>query len=78
MPKLTEKYAGRHSAVLHVLRFLEPNTNLPLPLFDIAEEAAEFADIMMSTCEDGPELTAGLRKLLEAKDCFVRSALPTD
>ena len=24
---------------------------------------------------DGPELTAGLRKLLEAKDCFVRAAL---
>jgi hypothetical protein len=26
---------------------------------------------------DGPELTAGLRKLLEAKDCMVRAALPT-
>jgi hypothetical protein len=25
---------------------------------------------------DGPELTAGLRKLLEAKDCIVRAALP--
>lgn len=24
---------------------------------------------------DGPELTAGLRKLLEAKDCFVRAAI---
>jgi hypothetical protein len=24
---------------------------------------------------DGPELTAGLRKLLEAKDCIVRAAL---
>jgi len=24
---------------------------------------------------DGPELTAGLRKLLEAKDCLVRAAL---
>lgn len=24
---------------------------------------------------DGPELTAGLRKLLEAKDCFVRAAV---
>jgi hypothetical protein len=24
----------------------------------------------------GPELTAGLRKLLEAKDCMVRAALP--
>lgn len=24
---------------------------------------------------DGPELMAGLRKLLEAKDCFVRAAV---
>jgi hypothetical protein len=24
---------------------------------------------------DGPELTAGLRKLLEAKDCMVRAAI---
>lgn len=24
---------------------------------------------------DSPELTAGLRKLLEAKDCFVRAAV---
>jgi hypothetical protein len=24
---------------------------------------------------DGPELTVGLRKLLEAKDCLVRAAL---
>lgn len=27
---------------------------------------------------DGPELTAGLRKLLEAKDCVVRAALDTN
>ena len=26
--------------------------------------------------EGGPEVTVGLRKLLEAKDCFVRAALP--
>jgi hypothetical protein len=25
---------------------------------------------------DGPELTVALRKLLEAKDCAVRAALP--
>ncbi|MDQ2874397.1 MAG: hypothetical protein M3Y33_06170, partial [Actinomycetota bacterium] len=27
---------------------------------------------------DGPELTAGLRKLLEAKDCFVRAAIASE
>jgi hypothetical protein len=30
---------------------------------------------MADTLPEGAELTAGLRKLLEAKDCFVRSAL---
>lgn len=30
---------------------------------------------MARTIPDGPELTAGLRKLLEAKDCFVRADL---
>ena len=27
---------------------------------------------------DGPELTAGLRKLLEAKDCLVRAAIESE
>lgn len=33
------------------------------------------AQYMIATLPDGPELTAGLRKLLEAKDCFVRASL---
>lgn len=30
---------------------------------------------IIANLPDGPELTSGLRKLLEAKDCFVRAAL---
>ena len=30
----------------------------------------------MATLPASPEVTAGVRKLLEAKDCFVRAALP--
>jgi len=30
---------------------------------------------MIEALPDGPELSAGLRKLLESKDCFVRAAL---
>lgn len=40
--------------------------------------AARFEDLAYSLVRDlpdGPELTAGLRKLLEAKDCFVRQAV---
>ncbi len=36
----------------------------------ICELAYDMAGIL-----DGPELTVGLRKLLEAKDCMVRAAL---
>ena len=35
----------------------------------------DLAEAMVNALPDGPELTAGLRKLLEAKDCFVRAAL---
>jgi hypothetical protein len=37
---------------------------------------ADLSVAMIQRLPDGPELTAGLRKLLEAKDCFVRAALP--
>jgi hypothetical protein len=33
------------------------------------------AEQMVRDLPDGPELSAGLRKLLEAKDCFVRAGL---
>jgi hypothetical protein len=33
----------------------------------------ELALLMADTLPEGPELSAGLRKLLEAKDCFVRT-----
>ena len=36
---------------------------------------ASLAITMIQTLEDGPELTAGLRKLREAKDCFVFEAV---
>lgn len=37
-------------------------------------ELAQYMDVMLP---NGAEKSAGLRKLLEAKDCFVRAALPT-
>jgi hypothetical protein len=39
------------------------------PLHDLAHKFAKSEELA------GPELTAGLRKLLEAKDCLVRAAL---
>jgi hypothetical protein len=67
---------SRHPSVEGVAKFLtEPNPNLPKPLYEIAVRASIFAQEMLDRIEDSPELSVGLRKLLEAKDAFVRAAL---
>ena len=46
---------------------------------DVSERCALLAKRAAKDLKDTPhgaELTTGLRKLLEAKDCFVRAALP--
>ena len=50
--------------------------HLPEKLQAISQPLAMLAKSMDDTLPDGPEKTMGLRKLLEAKDCFVRAALP--
>lgn len=64
----------RHPAVEHVLQFFSTE-HLPEHLRGIAEECSALAKKMATDIEDNPELAAGLRKLLEAKDCFVRAKL---
>lgn len=57
-----------------ILKFFKYR-HLPDYLQNISRPIAELADEMERELPDGPEKTAGLRKLLEAKDCFVRAAL---
>ena len=49
--------------------------HLPERLQRTSQPIGELARPMDATLPDGAEKTAGLRKLLEAKDCFVRAAL---
>lgn len=49
--------------------------HLPPKLQEISKPIGDLAQQMEETLPDGPEKSAGMRKLLEAKDCFVRSAL---
>lgn len=72
---LTEKYAERHPSTVQLLRWLEPNPNLPEAGLVVANHFEYVADALVAHCPDSPELSAGLRKLLEAKDCCVRAAL---
>lgn len=50
-------------------------SHLPQPLFDVSRQVCELADAMNAQLPDCAEKSAGLRKLLEAKDCFVRAKL---
>lgn len=49
--------------------------HLPPHLQEVSKPLGELAQQMDEQLPDGPEKSAGLRKLLEAKDCFVRAKL---
>ena len=49
--------------------------HLPAALREVSEPIGELARQLDSALPDGAEKAAGLRKLLEAKDCFVRARL---
>lgn len=50
-------------------------THLPEHLQEVSAPIYALADEMDSTLPECAEKSAGLRKLLEAKDCFVRAKL---
>jgi hypothetical protein len=58
----------------NILRYFE-YAHLPAHLQAISKPISELANDLSEDLPQGPELTAGLRKLLEAKDAFVRAAL---
>lgn len=60
-----------------LLRFFEWQ-HLPAHLQTVSQACQALATAMDRSLPDGPEKDAGMRKLLEAKDCFVRASLPSD
>jgi hypothetical protein len=67
-------WTERHPSVAHFQPLFEYG-HLPIDLQGISSDCAALAEKMLRTLPDGPELTVGLRKLLEAKDAFVRQAV---
>jgi hypothetical protein len=63
----------RHPGTTQLLGFFGYD-HLPPLLQAVSAPCHDLAFDMATTLPDGPELTAGLRKLLEAKDAFVRQA----
>ena len=49
--------------------------HLPPKLQTVSKPIGDLAQTLEALLPDGPEKSAGMRKLLEAKDCFVRCAI---
>jgi hypothetical protein len=66
---------GRHASTRQIARWFSYG-HLPAGTpRHISAMCAALAGQMVSELADNPELVTGLRKLLEAKDCFVRAAI---
>ena len=52
--------------------------HLPVHLQAVSRPFSDLAHMICTTYPANPERTAGLRKLLEAKDCIVRSTIYKD
>lgn len=57
-----------------IMKYFE-YAHLPEHLQKVSKPFGDMAQQMNANLPDGPEKSAGLRKLLEAKDCMVRAAL---
>lgn len=64
----------RHPSTTHLTQYFAYE-HLPPHLRSVSKAFADLVNDLASELPDGPEFTAGLRKLLEAKDCMVRHAL---
>lgn len=68
-----DPWAGRHMSVQHFKQLFDYQ-HLPEGLQHVSAPFKTLAEDLLNL-GDGPELSACLRKLLEAKDCAVRQAL---
>lgn len=71
---LNEALEGRHTATRSVGKWFTFG-HLKGSARITSAAACQLAIAMLLTIPDGPELTVGLRKLLEAKDAFVRASI---
>lgn len=68
-------YSDRHQATQQIMRWFAFDHLPEGPVRSTSYQCAQLAHEMLIGLPDGPELTVGLRKLLEAKDAFVRAAI---
>lgn len=77
--KLARNYEAdlrmRDKSTQHLMRWLKPNRRLDSIALDVSTVVWNTANDLVTILEDGPELSAMLRKLREAKDCGVIQGL---
>jgi hypothetical protein len=77
--EIREKYKDRNRAVTDAAQwFAFDHLSAAGPRLSpraVSAEVAELAFDMIDDLPDSPELTHALRRLIEAKDCFVRAAI---
>lgn len=66
---------GRHPGTMHFQQMFAYDHLASGRLKEVSKRCADLAEAMVGDLPDGPELTAGLRALWEAKNCFVVQAV---
>lgn len=74
MSSAATPWGERHPSVAH-FQALFAYDHLPPPLQAVSAQFFDLAEGQLELLDDGQELSAGLRKLVEAKDCCVRQAV---
>ena len=69
----------KHPANQNIMQWFHVGDHLPegLPR-QVMVTLKLAAETLNREVPDGPEKTAGLRKLLEAKDCMIRASIPCE
>jgi len=65
-------FADQFKPTTPIIQYFEYK-HLPEKLQVVSKRICDVAVYMDNSLPDGPEKSAGLRKLLEAKDCFIRA-----
>lgn len=74
--QMTQQEERQHpTPASQLLKYFEDDTALPSQLRDINDTCLEMARSMVVRLPVGTETIFGLRKLLEARECFLRAAL---
>lgn len=71
----TQILEGRHPSTIQIARHFTFDHLPENELRDASKRVHDFAVDVIKHTPDGPELSAALRKILEAKDCLVRAVI---